>query len=562
MPSSPLSTPIVALDKIEELDFSRLAIQDPAPGSRHGSRWTRHEDSVLLSLVKKGGTQWDMLKHMLAGRSLDAMRSRYYRLTRTKSCSGAHVILVRSVASEPPGVVSLMTACAHQIALPKIEDCNEELREVLDGSTDFHVTHKNTNFWVKCRLCNDCDLDEASWLTIDLKTILADEHAWGSRTDRLLFAYAMEYLYDLIFFESRRDAPKPTSKFSLYGIVPEDLHQHVHISSCCSSAGYEVCSDVMTLHASLAAKVRFPVRLRVRADITIANIQHLTFLRGGENTKFPNGFVEVHGGTFSLTGYAELTLYHFSDYVVVRKKHELTSAQEQELMCYPSTAPKRYILGKIVNESSHLTRARICSVATNSKETAQWKAGCTLTLTAIFAKLSTPFPRLFGKERAFNDKSMPTGTMEPGEEQILVPHSGALVDFEVLLKGADVEFHYLYPPRVVHSLSELPDSLAWTEEEEAGSIAQQMEDNTQIMWTVKYCRKTPAKIHTFIQRLPRETMRFVRENESEFIQLLQKEIHYSENDWRYAKTVPLNANQTEARLRDEDCHEESAKVSD
>mmetsp|Transcript_17231 Transcript_17231/g.30092 ORF Transcript_17231/g.30092 Transcript_17231/m.30092 type:complete len:90 (-) Transcript_17231:675-944(-) len=89
-----------------------------------------------------------------------------------------------------------------------------------------------------------------------------------------------------------------------------------------------------------------------------------------------------------------------------------------------------------------------------------------------------------------------------------------------------------------------------------------MEDNRQIMWTVKYCRKTPAKIHTFIQRLPRETMRFVRENESEFIQLLQKEIHYSENDWRYAKTVPLNANQTEARLRDEDCHEESAKVSD
>lgn len=494
---------------------------------------------------------------MLAGCSLGAMRSRCYGLT--KGCGGTRVILLRSVASEPPGVVSLATTCAHHIALPLIEDGREELREVLDGSTDVRVAHKHTHYWVKCRLCNECDLDAASWLTIDLKTILADEHAWGSPTDRLLFAYAMEYLYDLIFFESRRDAPEPTSGFSLHGLVPEELHRHVHTSSGCSSAGYEVCSDVVTLHASMAS-VRYPVRLRVRAKITVANLQHLTFWRGSDHTQFPNGYVEVHGGTFSLAGYAELTLYHHGDYVVVRQRHASLPAQAEEPLGDPSTAPRRYILGRIVNESGHLTRARIRSAATDANEPIQRKAACALPLTAMFAKLSTPYARLPGM--VDDDKSGCTGTMEPGEEQIWVPPCGTLVDLKVLGEGVEVEFHYLHPPRVAHRLSELPNSLSWTDEEEADSIAQQMEDSAQIMWTAQHCRTTPAKTRTLIRRLPLKTRRFVRDHESEFLQLLREELHCRESDWRYAKTVFLNANHTEARLRDEDCHEESAKVSD
>jgi len=550
----PVSTPNVTGDEVGDLGLSRLVVQDAAPGSR----WTKRADNMLTSLVKKGGTRWDKFRQLLPGRSPAAMRSRYYRLT--KGCNDTRVILVRPAVDGQPGVVSLMTTCAHRITLPNLEDTDEELREILYGSTDFPVSHENSSFWVKCRLCNDCVIHASSWVTINLETVLADDHiCWRSTTDKLLFAYAMEYLYDLIFLESKQNAGplKLESKVVIYGIVPEDLHQHVHVASC-PGVDYEVCSDIVTVHSSLAAKVRFPVRLRLRAKITTSNIQQLTFLCGSDRTDFPNGFVEVQGGTFSLTGFAELTLYHFSDYVVAKKRDELTPEQRHELS-NPISQRKRYILGSIVNASRHLIQARIESVPTSSKEASERKIGGTFSLTPLFAKISIPYARLFKNERVFASRSQNTGIMEPGEEMILVPCSGELVHFDVLLKGAVVHFYFLSPPQVDHSSDELPISLSLTEER-ADTITQQMENNPQIMWLAQACKEKPHETAKYVQRLNSSLKQFVWDHEQEFCQLHRMPFNYCKDDWRFAKQVHISAKPTTTTLTDEHCHKLAPKA--
>ncbi|KAL1511696.1 hypothetical protein AB1Y20_004985 [Prymnesium parvum] len=343
--------------------------------TRQPKKWSPPEDDILLSNVKDIGRRWVRMSRLLPGRTPGACRHRYKRIASIKGTSARALAVLVNCEDGAASSVRLLSKHPQHISFPDARDVAQLL---CNGATcDIRVLAHAVLYEVTLQAVPHQEMANLHWVRVELQDAVRHASMWKSdEADHLIFGHVVEFLYDLLFFQYTRvqQSPHwmrfvPEPEVQLFGNVPKSWTNYARISQCDHlDDQFEPRSFQVHFEEALARAVSFPVRLRVRIDVSAKDVHRMVFLYDAGETPGRAHFVEVDGGTFSLTGYAELTLYHFCTYVVGKRKHELATAHLKELLLDRTTLKRRYLLGKVSNKSKHYVRVLLTSIPSTSQE--------------------------------------------------------------------------------------------------------------------------------------------------------------------------------------------------